>query len=91
MNTGTAVLALVLAVSVSACCCEMGSPDAIASVSQDARLSLALGAAPGEEGGIIYDWGKREREERRIAASHCRHGAADPKCSANARPAGPAG
>jgi len=100
MKTGTVSLARFLALGVSGCCCEGGSPEALniapngralAAVSQDARLSLALGAAPGSESGTIYGWGKREREQRRIAATHCRYHEADPKCGSDARPAGHAG
>ena len=37
---------------------------AVASVSQDAGLSLALGAAPGTENGFFYDWRRRNVEQR---------------------------
>ena len=37
---------------------------AVASVSQDAGLSLAVGAAPGTEGGFFYDWRRRDSEQR---------------------------
>lgn len=40
----------------------------IASVSQDAGLSLAAGAAPGTENGFFYDWGRRDAEQRIQAA-----------------------
>ena len=36
----------------------------IASVSQDAGLSLAAGAAPGTENGFFYNWPRREAEQR---------------------------
>ena len=36
----------------------------IASVSQDAGLSLAVGAAPGTESGFFYDWSRRDAEQR---------------------------
>ena len=41
---------------------------AIASVSQDAGLSLAAGTSPGTEGGFFYDWRKRDAEQRIQAA-----------------------
>jgi hypothetical protein len=40
----------------------------IASVSQDAGLSLAAGAAPGTENSFFYDWRRREAEQRIQAA-----------------------
>ena len=40
----------------------------IASVSQDAGLSLAAGAAPGTENGFFYDWRRRDAEQRIQAA-----------------------
>src|SRR4029079_15344864 len=40
----------------------------IASVSQDAGLSLAAGASPGTEGGFFYDWPRRDTEQRSQAA-----------------------
>ena len=40
----------------------------IASVSQDAGLSLAAGAAPGTENGFFYDWRRRDVEQRIQAA-----------------------
>jgi hypothetical protein len=41
---------------------------AVASVSQDAGLSLAVGASPGTEGGFFYDWSRRNAEQRIQAA-----------------------
>jgi hypothetical protein len=40
----------------------------VASVSQDAGLSLAAGAAPGTENGFFYDWRRRDTEQRIQAA-----------------------
>jgi len=40
----------------------------IASVSQDAGLSLAAGAAPGTENSFFYDWRRRDAEQRIQAA-----------------------
>ena len=40
----------------------------VASVSQDAGLSLAAGAAPGTENSFFYDWRRREVEQRIQAA-----------------------
>lgn len=42
---------------------------AVASVSQDAGLSLATGAAPGLDGGFFYDWSRRNREQQLQAAA----------------------
>lgn len=40
----------------------------VASVSQDAGLSLAAGAAPGTENSFFYDWRRRDAEQRIQAA-----------------------
>ena len=40
----------------------------IASVSQDAGLSLAAGASPGTENSFFYDWRRRDTEQRIQAA-----------------------
>jgi hypothetical protein len=40
----------------------------IASVSQDAGLNLAAGAAPGTANGFFYDWRRRDAEQRIQAA-----------------------
>jgi hypothetical protein len=40
----------------------------VASVSQDAGLSLATGAAPGTATGFFYDWPRRNYEQRVQAA-----------------------
>jgi hypothetical protein len=40
----------------------------VASVSQDAGLSLAAGAAPGTENSFFYDWRRRDTEQRIQAA-----------------------
>ena len=68
-------------IGLSACASQLGAYDpyvdavtvptegrVIASVSQDAGLSLAAGTSPGTEGGFFYDWGKRDVEQRIQAA-----------------------
>jgi hypothetical protein len=53
---------------VDAVTTPVGDSRAIASVSQDAGLSLAAGTSPGTEGGFFYDWRKRDAEQRIQAA-----------------------
>lgn len=68
---------LAAALAVSACTYQLEAYDpyvdavtvptgdrTIASVSQDAGLSLAAGAAPGTENGFFYDWRRRDAEQR---------------------------
>lgn len=75
-------VAFVIAVALgTAACAQLGAYDPyvdavtvptggrmIASVSQDAGLSLAAGAAPGTENGFFYDWRRRDAEQRIQAA-----------------------
>ena len=68
---------LAAALAVSACTYQLEAYDpyvdavtvptgdrTIASVSQDAGLSLAAGAAPGTENSFFYDWRRRDAEQR---------------------------
>jgi hypothetical protein len=77
MKNLAAPLALAVALGVSACTYQLEAYDpyldavtvptgnrTIASVSQDAGLSLAAGAAPGTENGFFYDWRRRDAEQR---------------------------
>jgi len=83
MRTIALPLTLAATLGISACCCDMRGPieelsiasppgRSLAAVSQDARLSLAAAAAPGMEGAFIYDWDKRARDQRRLAAEYQR-------------------
>ena len=76
MRTPAATFVLAGALAVSACA-ELDRYDPyvdavttptdgriIASVSQDAGLSLAAGAAPGTENSFFYDWRRRDVEQR---------------------------
>ena len=76
MRTIAVPLALSAAVITSACATQLDAYDpyidgvtvptqgrTIASVSQDAGLSLAAGAAPGTESGFFYDWRRRDAEQ----------------------------
>ena len=73
--------ALAAALALSACAYQLEAYDpyvdavtvpagsrTIASISQDAGLSLAAGAAPGTENGFFYDWPRRDAEQRIQAA-----------------------
>src|SRR5262245_53564501 len=73
--------ALAAGLGLSACTSQLGAYDPyvdavttptggriIASVTQDAGLSLAAGTSPGTEGGFFYDWPKRDAEQRIQAA-----------------------
>jgi len=79
MRTIAVPLALAAALCTSACAYQLDAyvegltvpteGRTIASVSQDAGLSLAAGASPGTEGGYFYDWSRRDREQQLQAAA----------------------
>ena len=74
MKRRTLPLAIAAALSTAACAATSisgvddlileTSDRTVASVSQDAGLSLAAGVAPGTEGGFFYDWPRRNYEQQ---------------------------
>jgi len=76
MRNLVAPFVLAAALGTSACAYQLDAYDTyvdgvtvptygrtIASVSQDAGLSIAAGTSPGTEGGFFYDWRRRDAEQ----------------------------